>query len=70
MRPLPRDVRDVLACPVCHGQLSDVANTRSGDASARLVGLACASCDVVYPISDGIPQLLPDAAQTAESKPG
>ena len=69
---MPRDVRDMLACPRCHGPLSDVGNaaTQAGGTAAPLVGLACAACGVVYPVTDGIAQLLADAAVTVESKSG
>ncbi len=43
---------DVLACPVCHGSLR-----REGEL------LICASCKVGYPVRDGIPVMLPEAAR-------
>ncbi len=45
---------DILACPRCHGK---VEPTPEQD------GLVCPSCRVVYPVEDGIPQMLPDAGK-------
>ena len=79
MTPIPTDVREVLACPRCHGPLSDVMNARVqaggaaaalAGAAAALAGVACAPCGVVYPVTDGIPELLAAAAQPFEGKSG
>ncbi len=48
--PLPKKLYDILACPVCKG---DVAYTKSKEA------LSCQACNVKYPIRDGIPVMLP-----------
>lgn len=51
--PIAPALLEVLRCPRCRGAL--VAN---GEPPA----LDCASCDVRYPIRDGIPILLVDEA--------
>jgi len=53
---IPKDLLDLLACPVCKAPL-----TMKGDSSLR-----CGQCKVTYPIQDGIPILLRTAA-TPES---
>ena len=45
---------EILACPVCQEGLT---LTEGGAA------LLCAHCSLVYPIEDGIPQLLPDSGR-------
>jgi uncharacterized protein YbaR (Trm112 family) len=60
-----------LACPACHGSL-DVATIRSDTGAEIDEGqLACAACRTRYPITRGIPRLLPptvtrEGAETAE----
>ena len=54
--PLPAEIRDILVCPRCHGALTD--------AGPRL---RCLSCRVAYPVSDGIPVLIIDAASQLDS---
>ena len=53
-----RELMDVLACPVCKGDLSLDVTREDGDEIVS-GGLTCASCDEVYPIEDSIPNLLP-----------
>jgi len=48
--PLPKDLFDILACPV---DKADLKYTPKKD------GLKCVKCGHVYPIKDGIPVLLP-----------
>jgi len=52
------DLLEVLRCPLCRGELTLTPRTTEG---AEIIEgtLACASCHVDYPISDGIPDLLP-----------
>jgi uncharacterized protein YbaR (Trm112 family) len=50
-----KEFLDILACPLCH---SDLANYKSKDKEY----LKCAGCKKLFPITDGIPILLPDAA--------
>jgi uncharacterized protein YbaR (Trm112 family) len=52
------DLDALLACPVCHGDL-----TRAGDA------LTCAGCGRVYPVRRGLPRLLRDEAATPAAEP-
>ncbi len=65
-----RDLVEILACPVCRGTL--VLGVASEDAVEVLSGtLTCSSCGEVYPIAEGIPNLLPPtlrAAIEAESR--
>ncbi|GAB7021776.1 Trm112 family protein [Salidesulfovibrio brasiliensis] len=48
---LNKDLLDVLACPVCKGAVEPVDDDS---------GLKCPKCDVVYPVKDDIPIMLPD----------
>src|SRR5947208_8991831 len=61
---LPVSAIDWLACPVDGAALSlSVAEPSSGCAAAVVRGtLSCSACARRYPIEDGIPRLLPDAA--------
>jgi uncharacterized protein len=53
-----RDLLDILRCPVCRGELT--LTTQKTQGSEIIEGtLACGACHVDYPISDGIPDLLP-----------
>lgn len=63
MRPISRDLRDLLACPQCLGSLGDV---KSGDV---LSGLRCDRCLVVYPIESGRPVLVVDAGVPLKQQP-
>jgi uncharacterized protein YbaR (Trm112 family) len=45
-------VRPHVVCPVCQRALDD----REG-------GLACTSCQVLYPVVDGVPWLLPERSR-------
>ena len=71
MNELRTDLLDILACPVCRGTLTlasqTIAPDDAPDAGEVLTGtLTCAACDEVYPISDGIPNLLPPDLREAE----
>ena len=52
--PIPKELFDILACPVCKG---DLKYTKKKD------GLRCAACKFTYPIKEGIPILLPPDQQ-------
>jgi SAM-dependent methyltransferase len=50
---------DLLACPACRGRLED----RSG-------GLTCLSCGRIYPLFDGVANLLLEPPEDVEEAPG
>jgi len=52
------DLMEILRCPLCHGELTLVS--RKTEKSEIVEGtLTCGKCHVEYPISEGIPDLLP-----------
>ncbi len=55
---MKRDLMDILACPVCKGDL--ILNVTQENETEVLSGtIYCATCDEYYPIEDGIPNMLP-----------
>lgn len=54
-----RDLMDILACPVCKGELTLTVATEAADGEVIEGSLHCATCAELYPIGDGIPNLLP-----------
>ncbi|TAK29725.1 MAG: Trm112 family protein [Chloroflexota bacterium] len=55
---MKRDLMEILACPVCKGQLQ--LTVREENAQEIVSGdLYCAKCNEHYPIEDTIPNLLP-----------
>ncbi|MBP7146142.1 MAG: Trm112 family protein [Acidobacteria bacterium] len=54
MSPIEPWLLEILACPRCHQKVEPVA-----DGS----GLRCAGCRLVYPVVDGIPQMLPESGR-------
>ena len=55
---MKRDLMDILACPMCKGELTLEVDSQDGDEIVA-GSLRCAACDEQYPIEDGIPNLLP-----------
>ena len=55
---MKRKLMDVLACPVCKGDLK-LTVTAENDQEIVTGTLFCARCDHHYPIEDTIPNLLP-----------
>ena len=49
---------EILACPVCKGELELRADVEDGDEVVAGT-LLCGACDEAYPIEDTIPNLLP-----------
>ncbi len=54
-------LREILRCPQCKGELTDVSGTEDGSAGA--VELHCGTCSLAYPVEDGVPVLLVDLAR-------
>jgi hypothetical protein len=48
--PIPREIFDILACPLCRADLSYAKGKKS---------LVCTKCNKKYPIRGGVPVLLP-----------
>ncbi len=65
------ELLEILACPVCKGELTLTVEQAESDAHGReeiVRGeLHCAACDHRYRIEDGIPNLLPP--ELAEASP-
>ena len=58
MNGLKKNLMDILACPICKGDL--VLNIEKENASEVVSGtLYCSVCNEYYPIEDGIPNMLP-----------
>ncbi len=50
------ELLQLLCCPTCKGPLEEHAE-----------GLACAACQVVYPIVGQVPRLLPEEAKALKT---
>jgi uncharacterized protein YbaR (Trm112 family) len=55
---MKRSLMDILVCPVCKGPL-ELKVEEEGKGEVIKGSLRCAKCNVIYPIADGIPNLLP-----------
>lgn len=49
---------NILACPICKNSLELIV-VEETDSEVVCGSLNCSQCDQVYPITDGIPNLLP-----------
>lgn len=55
---MKRDLLDILACPLCKGDL--ILEVFEEDEKEIITGkLLCRPCNESYPIEDGIPNMLP-----------
>jgi uncharacterized protein YbaR (Trm112 family) len=55
-----RDLMDILACPVCKGDLELRVESESDDGAEVVTGaLRCTRCAHDYPIREAIPDLRP-----------
>ena len=52
------DLLEILCCPMCKGDLTLVSRSSQGEEIVE-GDLTCQKCATVYPIEDGIPNLLP-----------
>jgi uncharacterized protein len=52
------DLMELICCPVCRADLELKVSHRTGD-EIDAGTLTCTKCHTVYPIEDGIPNLLP-----------
>jgi len=55
---MKKDLMQILACPVCKGELKLRAESEEG-ADVITGSLHCAACNESYPIEESIPNLLP-----------
>ena len=55
---MKKDLMEILACPVCKGELQLTVEAEEGDEIVTGT-LYCAACSEFYPIEDTIPNLLP-----------
>lgn len=55
---MKRDLLDILACPVCKGDL-ELAVDEENEEEIIAGKLLCSSCNVEYPIEESIPNMLP-----------
>ena len=55
---MKRDLLDILCCPLDKHDL-ELEVTEEDDTEVLEGELVCTECDEVYPIEDGIPNLLP-----------
>jgi uncharacterized protein YbaR (Trm112 family) len=55
---MKRDLMEILACPVCKGEL-ELTVEQEDEKEVIKGSLYCRNCNETYPIEDGIPNLLP-----------
>ena len=55
---MKKDLMEILACPVCKGDLK-LRSEEEEDDDVILGSLECAACSESYPIEESIPNLLP-----------
>jgi uncharacterized protein YbaR (Trm112 family) len=60
---MKRELMDILACPICQGKL-ELSVEEEREKEIVTGSLYCQKCDVRYPISETIPNLLPPEQHT------
>jgi uncharacterized protein YbaR (Trm112 family) len=58
---MKKALMDILACPVCKGDLELRIDEEDAQGDVVSGSLYCGHCDERYPIEEGIPNLLPPA---------
>ncbi len=58
MSIMKKELMDILACPICKGDLKLTITEEEND-EIKTGSLSCAKCSEDYPIEDSIPNLLP-----------
>ena len=61
---MKKELMDILACPLCKGELQ-LTITEEKDGEIWTGSLTCTACEQSYPISEGIPNLLPPELRAA-----
>lgn len=73
---LEPETREILACPICHGalteansdELSEGAKEREGEVDDLEERLVCEPCERWFPLSNGLPFLLPEHEDNLEGE--
>jgi uncharacterized protein YbaR (Trm112 family) len=55
---MKKDLMEIICCPTCKGDLS-LSIDKEDEKEIISGSLSCGNCNVDYPISEGIPNLLP-----------
>ena len=55
---MKKELMDILACPVCKGELTLTVTKEDGEEIVE-GSLRCEACGETYPIEDAIPNMLP-----------
>ncbi|NYT06014.1 MAG: Trm112 family protein [Methanomicrobiales archaeon] len=65
---MKRSTLAILCCPVCKGDLElRIERSETQESAEEEIiegGLYCRKCEIEYPISDGIPDLLPKGGES------
>ncbi|HEX5940251.1 MAG TPA: methytransferase partner Trm112 [Dehalococcoidia bacterium] len=60
-----KDLVEILACPICKSPLQLTVEQEDERGDVATGSLYCEKCDERYPISEGIPNLLPPELRSA-----
>ena len=63
---MKKDLMDILACPMCKGNLKLTVDKEEGDEVIE-GSLQCAKCGERYPITESIPNLLPPELRRSDN---